>query len=93
MNKHANESLLTKRYEEKEEQFVREQDQWEEHQIHKAKITTGPQDREPLEGGDYDYVFDEQPIDFILANTVNKPSQQEAAAMAKINAAERKGKY
>ncbi|KAI8051947.1 P-loop containing nucleoside triphosphate hydrolase protein [Syncephalis plumigaleata] len=90
LNKHANESLLTKRYEEKEEQFVREQDQWEEHQIHKAKFTTGPRDREALEGGDYDYVFDEQPIDFILANTVNKPSQQEAAAMAQITAAERK---
>ncbi|RKP24573.1 P-loop containing nucleoside triphosphate hydrolase protein, partial [Syncephalis pseudoplumigaleata] len=66
------------------------QDQWEEHQIHKAKFKTGAQDREALEGGDYDYVFDEQYIDFVVASTQHRPSKEEAAITAQINAAERK---
>ncbi|KAK9722079.1 hypothetical protein K7432_002966 [Basidiobolus ranarum] len=73
------EEVLYKRYEEDQNQkFVSEQDQWEMHQINKSQLKVGAKDRPKHDEQDeYDYVFDEQQIDFILETTLNAKKAEE----------------
>lgn len=82
------ESALYKRYEE-DEQFVSEQDQWEQLQIQKSARRA---ERE-AEEDDYDYVFDEdQKIDFVMAAKLNEDESGDAELMERIDEAERKAR-
>ena len=81
------ESALYKRYEE-DEQFVSEQDQWEQLQIQKSARRA---EREAED--DYDYVFDEdQKIDFVMAAKLNEDESGDAELMERIDEAERKAR-
>ncbi|ORX91616.1 DUF1605-domain-containing protein [Basidiobolus meristosporus CBS 931.73] len=80
------EEVLYKRYEEDQNQkFVSEQDQWEMSQINKSQLKVGAKDRPRHdEQDDYDYVFDEQQIDFILQSTLNEKAQEEEGEKIKV---------
>lgn len=97
------ESALYKRYEEEPEEngkFINEQEIWEEHQISmaqqqvsKATAVKTPSSEKPLlmEADDYDYVFDEQQINFVLENTLHLPRDKDAALIEQLDIARRKG--
>jgi hypothetical protein len=56
---------------------VSEQTQWEDNQILKSQLKLGAQDKQAQKDqGEYDYVFDEAQIDFMLASTLNEKSNE-----------------
>ncbi|CAG8574416.1 288_t:CDS:10, partial [Diversispora eburnea] len=85
------ESVLYQRYEEDRDQnkFVTEQEQWEQNQIVKSQLKVGAQDRVKDEE-DYNYVFDDNAIEFLDWNWKSKSKDDEI--IAKIDEAERKAK-
>ncbi|KAI9495489.1 hypothetical protein BDB00DRAFT_235398 [Zychaea mexicana] len=87
IDKKKKESALYKRYED-DEQFISEQDQWEQLQIQKSA-------RRPEREGedDYELVFDDdQKIDFVMAAKLNEPEGEDAELMDRIDEAERRAK-
>ncbi|RHZ81211.1 hypothetical protein Glove_123g207 [Diversispora epigaea] len=91
IDKKRKESVLYQRYEEERDQnkFVTEQDQWEQNQIVKSQLKVGAQDRVKDEE-DYNYVFDDNAIEFLDWNWKSKSKDDEI--IAKIDEAERKAK-
>ncbi|RIA90734.1 P-loop containing nucleoside triphosphate hydrolase protein [Glomus cerebriforme] len=91
IDKKKKESVLYKRYEEDRDQnkFVTDQDQWEQNQIVKSQLKVGAQDRVKQEE-QYDYVFDDQAIEFL--NWDWKSNNKDDEIIAKIDEAEKKAK-
>jgi pre-mRNA-splicing factor ATP-dependent RNA helicase DHX16 len=85
------ESVLYQRYEEDRDQnkFVTDQDQWEQNQIVKSQLKVGAKDRFKQEE-QYDYVFDDQTIEFL--NWDWKSNNKDDEIIAKIDEAEKKAK-
>lgn len=69
--------------------IVTEQEHWEEHQIAMARQKTAKHKNEEILD-DYDYVFDEQQIDFVLESTVHQ-QKKDGDLLEKIDTAERRG--
>ncbi|KXN74448.1 putative pre-mRNA-splicing factor ATP-dependent RNA helicase DHX16-like protein [Conidiobolus coronatus NRRL 28638] len=69
------EEALYARYKE-DEKIVTEQEQWEQNQIHKSQM----QARNVAED-DFDYVFDEEQIEFILSESIKNPPPKAPTAL------------
>ncbi|KAJ3050520.1 hypothetical protein HK097_008539 [Rhizophlyctis rosea] len=90
LDKKKMDSALNQRYQEEDpNNFVSEQDQWEQHQIQKSLAKIGAKDKKSTED-DYEFVFDEeQRIDFVLQAQVEDEGAQ-APKGPQLSEAERK---
>ncbi|KAJ3039676.1 hypothetical protein HDV00_012020 [Rhizophlyctis rosea] len=90
LDKKKMDSALNQRYQEEDpNNFVSEQDQWEQHQIQKSLAKIGAKDKKPLEE-DYEFVFEEdQQIDFVLQAQAEEEVQNIAKG-PQLSEAERK---
>ncbi|CAG8442898.1 18870_t:CDS:10 [Acaulospora morrowiae] len=91
IDKKKKESVLYQRYEEDRDpnKHVTEQEQWEKNQIDKSQLKVGARDK-IKEEDEYDYVFDDQAIDFLDWDW--KLNNKDDEVVARIDEAERKAK-
>ncbi|KAG9064618.1 hypothetical protein KI688_002876 [Linnemannia hyalina] len=92
LDKKKKHDALYKRYEEEPgEKFVSEQDQWEEQQVRATRQhATRKSDVKEGEEMDYEYVFDEDNIEFIMDQQEETKERQAEELLEKINELERK---
>ncbi|KAG0379547.1 hypothetical protein BGX24_012730 [Mortierella sp. AD032] len=92
LDKKKKHDALYRRYEEEPgNKFVSEQDQWEEQQVRATRQhATRKSDVKEGEEMDYEYVFDEDNIEFIMDQQEEAKEQQAEELLEKINELERK---
>ncbi|KAI9298960.1 putative pre-mRNA splicing factor [Neoconidiobolus thromboides FSU 785] len=85
------EALLYNRYEEeKNKKMVSDVDQWEQNQIHMGQSKFGAINRDDNEMYDYEYVFDEDQIKFVLDKTLAAQEEEEDPRIQQLTLHEKK---
>ena len=91
IDRQKKESALYKRYEEKDTgKPASDFDNWEQQQIEFATKKSAKASKAELEADDYDYVFDEQQIDFVLESTLHA-NRKKDEIIAQIDEVKRRG--
>ncbi|KAF8979359.1 hypothetical protein BGZ46_005524 [Entomortierella lignicola] len=92
VDKKKKHDALYRRYEDEPgDKFVSEQDQWEDQQVRASRQhATRKSDVKEGEEMDYDYVFDEENIDFVLDKQAETKQRESEELLEKITELERK---